>query len=64
VKGSTLDLAKKLIDLVQLKGIHALRVSQLYDGQNGDNLKIPPIELFTRNNYKQHQIEDISVDRL
>lgn len=55
---------KKLSELVKLKGIEALRLNQLYDGDSKDNLKIPPIDIFTRNNYKHHLIADISIAKL
>ena len=48
---STLIVAEELTELVQLKGIQALRLNQMYDGESKD-LKIPSIEIFTRNNYR------------
>jgi SET domain-containing protein len=53
-----------LVDLAQLKGIHALRLNQLFHGEDFDDLKIPPQEIFTSNAYKHHHIEDMSVERL
>jgi len=53
-----------LSNLVQRKGIEALRLNQLFDGGAKEDLKIPAIEIFTRNNYKGHLIEDMSIDQL
>ena len=34
LNGPIINIAKKLSDLVQLKGIDALRVNQLFDGES------------------------------
>ena len=40
------ELVKKCLELSELKGIDALRLSYLYDGTNKESLTIPPIEVF------------------
>ena len=64
MSGEQMAIQKKLIELIQANGIHALRVSKLFDGGSKDDLKIPSIEVYTRNNYKDHVIEEMSVEKL
>jgi hypothetical protein len=59
-----MNMVAKLSELVQLKGIDALRLNQLYDGSSKEDLKIPPIEMFTKNNYKDYKIADMSTIQL
>ena len=59
------ELVKNCSDLVSYKGVEALRISYLYDGEEKkEELKIPPIDVFTSNKYKQHSIPDMSIDKL
>jgi len=44
-----------------LKGIDAIRLSYLSDGDKKKELKIPPMSLFTDNHYKRH-LEDLPMD--
>ena len=47
---------------VELKGVEALRLSYLYDGN--DNLPIPPVEIFVQNYYKKHTISNLSEEKM
>jgi len=42
---------------VQLKGVDAVRLSYLFDGDKKKELKVPPMSLFTDNHYKKHQAD-------
>ena len=58
------ELVKKCSDIAQLKGIQALRMSYLYDGQTGREATIPPLKIFVENHYKKYRIPDISIEKL
>ena len=47
------------MELYKLKGIHALRMSYLSDGDT-PNTDIPPPDLYTSNYYKKHKLKQIS----
>lgn len=44
-----------------LKGVDAVRMSYLYDGDKKKQLKIPPMTLFTDNHYKKYE-EELPMD--
>ena len=50
-------------DIMQYKGINALRLSLLSDGSN-ENLEIPSIDIYTKNEYKSHKIPDLDITKL
>jgi len=62
--GSQMSIATKLYDLVHHLGIVALRLNQLYDGSSIQGLKVPSIDIFTKNSYKAHTIKDMSIEQL
>ena len=49
-----LDLIRKCSEAYQLKGVDAVRLSYLYDGDKKKELKVPPMSLFTDNHYKKY----------
>ena len=50
--GCHTDLVTKCSELAYLKGVHALRISYLYDGSPNQDLKMPDLSVFINNNYK------------
>ena len=54
------ELTKNCIDVAQLKGVEAYRMSFLYAGGDKSDLKIPPLDIFTDNHYKKYNIPDIN----
>ena len=64
--GPYTELSKKCHSIAQLKGIEALRMSYLFDGEEDsfEKLEIPPIEIFVENHYKKYDIGDISIKKL
>ena len=57
------EIINKCYELAQLKGVQALRLSYLHDGEFQD-LKIPPIDIFVKNKYKNHKIPEISLSQI
>ena len=55
-------MVEKCFKFVELKGVEALRLSYLYDGS--ENLPLPPVDIFVKNNYKKHDFENISREKL
>ena len=47
-----------------LKGVEALRLSYLFDGQKDKEIKIPPLDVFVSNKYKEHDVPDIQYEDL
>ena len=58
------DLIHKCHMHAQVKGVYALRMSYLYDGTEKSTLRIPPVSIFTHNEYKQYTIPDISFEQI
>ena len=56
-------LIKKCEALCTLKGTENVRLSHLYYGQSR-NLKIPDLDIFIDNTYKQYDIEPLNENRL
>jgi len=46
------DLIRKCAELYNLKGVDAVRMSYLFDGDKKKEWKVPPMSLFTDNHYK------------
>ena len=61
--GKFVELSKKCMELINLKGQHAVRLSYLYNGTN-KKLKVPKVDVFTKNNYKGYQLKDISMSQV
>ena len=51
------DLIRKCGELYGLRGLDAVRLSYLYDGDKKKELKVPPMSLFTDSHYKQYQAD-------
>ena len=49
-----MQVCQKCIEFVELEGIQALRLTYLYDGTESSASKIPPIEVFTKEEYKKY----------
>jgi len=62
--GENTDLFKECANILQLRGIEALRMSYLYDGTNTIVHKIPDKKIFVSNHYKNLNIPYISLQRL
>lgn len=58
-------MAEKCVKLLNIKGIDALRLSYLFNGDY-ENLKIPSNDIYTENYYKKYQneIKDLSMDKV
>ena len=54
INSAQTELVTKCSNLMKLKGIQGLRISYLYDGSKMRNLRVPPIDIFYKNNYKGH----------
>ena len=65
ISSSIDSLIRKCCAIVDLKGVEALRLSYLYDGQTPfDQLKIPPVEIFHENYYRKYNIPDIPIKKV
>lgn len=57
------DLVDNCIELSKLKGVHALRLNALWNGDK-DDLKVSGLGIFVKNNYRQYKIPDIPVKKI
>ena len=46
------------------KGVEALRLSYLFDGQKDKEMKIPPLDVFVSNKYKKYDVPEIQYEDL
>ena len=51
------DLIRKCAEVYKLKGLDAVRLTYLFDGDKKKDLKVPPLSLFTDNHYKQYMAD-------
>lgn len=56
------SLIESAINVCDLKGVNALRMSYLYGGGKAKTTKVPPLEIFVNNNYKNYEIPKLSLE--
>lgn len=65
IYASRIDFTKKCVNLLEFKGVEALRIGHLYDGTpQKEDEKVPDLSIFIENKYKNHEMPDVSMKQL
>ena len=57
-------MVEQCLEILEIGGINAVLLGYLYDGTAASALKIPPIDIFSQNSYKEYEPKQLTEDDL